>query len=693
VTSYTDPTLTAGAAIKAVHVQELRDRVKEAFAPPSSSCSPSQNLATSQFVKNFYQGALARQPNAVELQSWTDQLRQAYYQGQSQEVATAIYMGRQLFKSQEYANRNRDNHWFVYDLYWAYLQRDPDSGGWSSWESLVNSIGRDAVRAGFEQSTEFATKVSTLCPGSTGSSAPIPTDGLASLAFDSATNRITTAGFQYDAAGNQTRIVRADGSAQKFQYDAANRLVKVRDDYNYTIQAFTYGDDNQRLITQDGDDTSNYRTYYATDGDAVIAEYSETPASPTAPQWSKSYIYLGARLLSTLEPNGSGGEAVRYHHPDRLGTRVITTAAETNPMGTTAVEQVALPFGTALDNESTGATNRRFTSYDRSAMTGLDYAVNRHYDSQQGRFTQVDPIGMQAASLTDPQSLNMYRYVGNDPVNRMDPTGLFWGKLWRAIKKIVTSKWFQIAIAVAIIVIAHYYPGSIFGLGGGASAAHAGSAPVLHAALTGAAREAAKLAAEQALAAGGMAALEGAAVSSGIATAVSLGLASVQVAGVAANLSAKAQQKYDKAKDKVHRKIETSSKCRVFLFMRGNVPNLNFEKLEEALSLQRLYDALHSTITLAQAGLLPGSVETVQHYAANHPGLGAMTATYGGSTVASRSGVFFTGLGLRGSTILHEALHSFTGLGDAALAAKLGVTVTSTNTQPISDVLKAHGCT
>lgn len=145
--------------------------------------------------------------------------------------------------------------------------------------------------------------------------------------------------------------------------------MKVRDDYNITITTYTYGYDNQRLISQDGDENSNYRTYYAADAGTVFAEYSETPSSPTVLQWSKSYIYLGARLLSTLDPNGSGGEAVRYHHPDRLGTRLITTASETNPAGTTVQEQVSLPFGTALDNESTGATKRRFTSYDRSGMT------------------------------------------------------------------------------------------------------------------------------------------------------------------------------------------------------------------------------------------------------------------------------------------------------------------------------------
>jgi len=140
-------------------------------------------------------------------------------------------------------------------------------------------------------------------------------------------------------------------------------------------------------------------------------EYTESGGS-TTPAWSKTYIYLGARLLSTLTPNGSGAEAVQHHHPDRLGTRLVT-----DPSSGTSFEQVTLPFGTALNAESTGSTNRRFTSYDRSLVTGLDYA-NRHYDSQQGRFTQVDPIGTNASSLSDPQSLNMYSYVGNDPVNR-----------------------------------------------------------------------------------------------------------------------------------------------------------------------------------------------------------------------------------------------------------------------------------
>ena len=251
--------------------------------------------------------------------------------------------------------------------------------------------------------------------------------------------------WSYDAAGNQTRVQTGSDGWQRYQYDAANRLVKVKLDDNQTvISSYTYGDTNQRLMTEE----AGVRTYYAADGGATLAEYTESGGS-TMPLWSKSYIYLGARLLSTLEPNGSGGTRASYHHSDRLGTRVVTgTDGSGNP---TSFEQVTLPFGTALNNESTGATTRRFTSYDRSATTGLDYALNRHYDPLQGRFTQVDPIGHGASDLSDPQSLNMYSYSGNDPVNQLDPDGLFFKKLFRWIKK--HWKIILIVAAVAFTVI------------------------------------------------------------------------------------------------------------------------------------------------------------------------------------------------------------------------------------------------
>lgn len=266
----------------------------------------------------------------------------------------------------------------------------------------------------------FGNRTTVTASNNTG--AVVTPDGFQSLTFEANSNRITSTGFSYDPAGNQLQ----NNTGQSFVYDAAGRLVKVKNSSGTTVATYTYGASNNRLITQTGSETSTDKTYYVWDGNSVIAEYVEQTTA-SMPKWSKNYIYLGGRLLATQAPNGTS-EIVQYHHPDRLGTKLVT-----NNLDSTSFSQANLPFGTALDAESTGATNRRFTSYDRSITTGLDYAINRHYDPRQGRFTQVDPLGMAAASLADPQTLNMYSYVGNDPINRVDPDGQFWGALFKFI--------------------------------------------------------------------------------------------------------------------------------------------------------------------------------------------------------------------------------------------------------------------
>jgi RHS repeat-associated protein len=142
---------------------------------------------------------------------------------------------------------------------------------------------------------------------------------------------------------------------------------------------------------------------------------------------------------------------------------VVSNATDAN-----YYEQVGLPYGVALPGESTGATVRRFTSYERSQETRLDYALNRHYDPMQGRFTQVDPDEMDAVTFTDPQTLNMYAYCAGDPVNRTDPSGLgffsFFKKLFggigkaikavfKAIGAVLTNKWVLLTVGIALGVL------------------------------------------------------------------------------------------------------------------------------------------------------------------------------------------------------------------------------------------------
>ena len=130
-------------------------------------------------------------------------------------------------------------------------------------------------------------------------------------------------------------------------------------------------------------------------------------------------MYLGDRLLATSLSEGQQA-LVLYTIPDRLGTRILSASSA----DTTVTRQVTLPYGTVLNANTMPPGGRYFTSYDRSALTGLDYAVNRYYDPLQGRFVQADPLGMGAADLTNPQSLNTFSYVRNDPANLADPLGL-----------------------------------------------------------------------------------------------------------------------------------------------------------------------------------------------------------------------------------------------------------------------------
>ena len=66
---------------------------------------------------------------------------------------------------------------------------------------------------------------------------------------------------------------------------------------------------------------------------------------------------------------------------------------------------------------------QQFTSKERDLETGLDYLGARYYSSVQGRFTSIDPIGAAFSRQIDPQQLNRYSNVRNNPLRYTDPDG------------------------------------------------------------------------------------------------------------------------------------------------------------------------------------------------------------------------------------------------------------------------------
>jgi RHS repeat-associated protein len=66
---------------------------------------------------------------------------------------------------------------------------------------------------------------------------------------------------------------------------------------------------------------------------------------------------------------------------------------------------------------------RQTSSKERDSETGLDYFGARYFSSAQGRFTSPDAVGNFVADLRFPQTWNLYNYVGNNPLSRIDPDG------------------------------------------------------------------------------------------------------------------------------------------------------------------------------------------------------------------------------------------------------------------------------
>lgn len=223
-----------------------------------------------------------------------------------------------------------------------------------------------------------------------------------------------------DAGGNSTthqiQATYAPGPSASYTYDAnGNRTSRTS---NGVTESYTYDFDDRLKTYTSGSTTASY-TYNGlgervrkTVNSVTTTSYLDGPEVALETTGATTTFYLHGPGLDELLSSTTGGVS-RYYHQDALGSIVAITGSD----GATLASYAYEPFG-SLRAQSGSLTNPwTFTGRLLDAESGLLFLRNRYYDSRSGTFLTADPIGIAGG-------INLYGYVGNNPVNLIDPFGL-----------------------------------------------------------------------------------------------------------------------------------------------------------------------------------------------------------------------------------------------------------------------------
>jgi RHS repeat-associated protein len=202
--------------------------------------------------------------------------------------------------------------------------------------------------------------------------------------------------FTYDTQGNTQN----DGTIA-YTYDAESQIK--------TAAGVTYSyDGSGRRVSK-----SNGKLYWYGSGGEILAE---TDGSGNT---LNEYIFLGGKRIAILP---SGGNA-QYYIEDLLGS----SRAMTQNNGTPCYDADFDPFGGEHAYTNTCSQNYKFEGKERDTETGNDDFGARYYTSRFGRWLSADwsnvPVPVPYANLTNPQTLNLYAMVSDDPETSADLDG------------------------------------------------------------------------------------------------------------------------------------------------------------------------------------------------------------------------------------------------------------------------------
>jgi RHS repeat-associated protein len=216
----------------------------------------------------------------------------------------------------------------------------------------------------------------------------------ANLAFNVANNQINSSNYTYDLAGNLTKDS-SNGTAHTYQWDAEGRVSKVDSGSTWT---FTYDALGDRVVWVSGGVTSNALFDPAGNWLGVAGSYD--------------FVMLGSRPLLVYTTSDT-----YFHHVNNIGSSTMMTAH----YGNVTQDMVFYPWGDEWLNWGGGGLEFADIGWD-DTTTGSQLTPNRLLSGNLGRWHSPDPLG---GDIANPQSLNLYAYVMNDPTALIDPLGLY----------------------------------------------------------------------------------------------------------------------------------------------------------------------------------------------------------------------------------------------------------------------------